>query len=71
MNKFANATGQKVTVDFSKQSIINYHVYGETSCVIDFQCCEIADVPGLVYVNFVPKGKRAIRSIAVHQDSIY
>lgn len=70
MNLYANAQGKPCTVDFSKDMVINNHAYGVQQCTIEFQCIEIAGVPGLVYVQFTPKGKRKPRSIAIHQDHI-
>lgn len=68
MNKFSNTSGAKVKVDFTQS--IGQTKHGIVEATIDFQCRMIENVPGLVYVKFVPKGKRKEVSIAIHQDYI-
>lgn len=70
MNKFQTLSGTKVKIDFTNHGTINYRKYGSVVATVDFQCMEIEGVPGLVYINFVPSGKRKEISIAVHQDSL-
>ena len=70
MNKYSNMSGAKCAVDMTKSNIINEHAYGVINGYIDFQNVATLNVPGIVYVNFVPKGKRKERSVAVHQDRI-
>lgn len=70
MNRFDDMQGKKVTVDFSNDNVINYRSWGKLIAEIDFQCCEMLGCPGLVYIKFVPKGKRAMRCGAVHQDRL-
>lgn len=70
MNKFTSHNGAAVQVEFAQCSDITLRAYGVQVCTVEFQCLETCGVPGLVYVQFTPKGKRKTRSIAVHQDSV-
>lgn len=62
-------SGQKVRFD-GRTNIINDRVYAGLVGTVDFQCCELMGVPGLVYVNFRLPKQRRDRCICVHHETL-
>lgn len=69
-NLFTGKSGNSVSVDFTNSSCINDREYGKVMAKVEFQNQATCNVAGLVYVSFVPKGKRKVRTIAVNQDRL-
>lgn len=68
MKTFTN--GLTVKLNVANANILNYRQFDGIIATVDFQCREILGVAGLVYVNFIPKGKRKMHSIALHADQL-
>lgn len=61
--------GERVIFD-GRTNILNDKVYAGMTGTVDFECIEVAGVRGLVYVNFMLKGKRRPRCVALHHESL-
>jgi hypothetical protein len=52
------STGTKVILNTANDSFVTDRAYNGLSATVEFQMPSLADVEGLVYVSFIPTGKR-------------
>ena len=68
MTNFTN--GQQVKLHLANVSCINNRVYDGITATVDFQCRTVEGIQGLVYVQFLRKGKRKMTTLCLHTDSL-